>query len=456
MLIILATYGYLPHYWGGSESYVHWLGQYLQSRGHKPVVIAGATDEHLDKTTLFYEDGHLRAGHYVYEGIPVIACANRVTTREIYSKFHPAWKTSWTRLLKKYWEGKPPVSLLHLHALSSLVNASLIEGAKSVFPAIKTLYSYHVPESCPKGTLLYFNQSMCGVNPELSVCTACILRDKLNTSAFAAKLLEKVMPGILLPDPVPAQLRTRELTDLSIQAYRHFAGQIDHWLVFSHQIENTLLRYGISPGKIQVIRHGIDSNFLTENTTAAPQKMTEQPTIFVFVGRFKMVKGIHTLLRAWMGLEESPARRLWLIGGDRDLDPRIAELLEKSKSRKDIEQLGVLPVEEVRSRLEQAHCIVIPSEWVEIGPLTLHEAIACQTNVIASDIGGCAELAAFYGETCQTFRMGNAADLKNKIKDFQYRLVDKKVRSQSEHNELIVREYERVLNFKNDTSLAEK
>jgi hypothetical protein len=65
-------------------------------------------------------------------------------------------------------------------------------------------------------------------------------------------------------------------------------------------------------------------------------------------------------------------------------------------------------------------------------------------------------LAAFYGETCQTFRMGNAADLKNKIKDFQYRPVDKKVRSQSEHNELIVREYERVLNFKNDTSLAEK
>lgn len=454
MQIIIATYGYLPHYWGGSESYVRWLVQYLLGQGHEPVVIAGATEEQLKETELFYEDEYLKAGHYVHEEIPVIACANRVTTREIYSKFHPAWKTSWARLLKKYWENKPPVPLLHLHAVSSLINASLIEGAKSVFPEIKTLYSYHVPESCPKGTLLYFNQSSCEVNPDVSVCTACILKDKLNTSAAAAKLVGKLMPGISLPEKAPSLLRLRELTALNIQSYRHFAEHIDHWLVFSREIERLLLRYGISQEKIRVIRHGIDDAYFTDAEATPKAKTANSPATFVYVGRFKMVKGIYTVLRAWLGMEESPGRRLWLIGGHRDLDPRIAELLEKAKQRNDIEQLGILPVEDVRNRLEQAHCMIIPSEWVEIGPLTLHEAVACQTNVLTSDIGGCAELAGFYGETCQTFRMGDVADLQDKIENFRYRPVEKKVRSQSEHNELVVREYKLVMAARNDAALT--
>ena len=445
MQIILATYGFPPHYWGGSESYVRWLAQFLQSQGYEPVVIAGATDEQLAETELFYEDDYLKAGRYVYEGIPVIACANRVTTREIYSKIHPAWQVSWSNLLSKYWEGKPSVWLLHLHALSSLVNDSLIEGAKAVFPQIKTLYSYHVPESCPKGTLLYFNQSMCEVTPERDICAACILKDKLDMPAAGAKFLEKLMPSFPLPEELPSLLRTRELTALNIQAYRRFSKLVDHWLVFSHQIEKTLLRYGIPQKKINIIRHGIDGNFLTGDESSPKKKPNDQPTIFVFVGRFKKVKGIHTLLRAWMELEESETRRLWLIGGERDLDPRIAALLEKAKNRKDIEHLGILPSEEVRNRLLQAHCIVIPSEWVEIGPLTLHEAIACKTNVIASDIGGCAELSAFYGEACQTFHMGDAADLQAKIKSFRYQPVQHKVKSQAEHNGLIIKEYDRIL-----------
>ncbi len=44
----------------------------------------------------------------------------------------------------------------------------------------------------------------------------------------------------------------------------------------------------------------------------------------------------------------------------------------------------------------QVHCVIIPSEWFEIGPLVFHEAISAQCNIIASDIGGCAELGNYY------------------------------------------------------------
>jgi glycosyltransferase involved in cell wall biosynthesis len=440
--IILATYGYPPYYWGGSESYVHWLARFLQRSGHRVIVIAGVTEAQLKDASLIYEDGHLRAGTYTFEGVQVIACSNQPTTAEIYSRYHADWQLSWANLLSACWKGQQETArLLHLHAVSPLINASLAEGARKVFPGLKVLYSYHVPESCPKGTLLYFGKSMCSQKPSPALCTACTLQDRYRVPSGLAGWLGELLVNIPVPESAPTPLRLGKYIRQNIDAYRHFIGQVDHWFAFSHQIEGTLKQLGVAPGKISTIRHGIDeAYFQGESAPARP----EQPQRFVFVGRFKRVKGLLTLLRAWLHAAPEERRQLCLIGGDSNPDPEIAALLARTGSRSDIELAGILPAEQVRQRLAGAHCIVIPSEWVEIGPLTLHEAIACGANVITSDIGGCAELAEFYGEACQTFRMGDEADLWQKISSFNYRPVSRKVRSQSEHNALILKEYEQL------------
>jgi glycosyltransferase involved in cell wall biosynthesis len=440
--IILATYGYPPYYWGGSESYVHWLARFLQKSGHQVLVIAGVTEAQLKETSLFFEDEHLQAGTYTFEGIPVVACSNHPTTAEIYSRYHPAWQQSWSNLLAACWKGQQEAAqLLHLHAVSPLINASLTEGARKVFPGLRVLYSYHVPESCPKGTLLYFGRSMCSRKPDPALCTACTLQDRYRVPSGLAGWLGELLVNVPVPESAPTPLKLGKYIRQNIASYRHFIGQVDHWFAFSHQIEGTLKQLGVASESISTIRHGIDEAYFQGDS--APVRR-EQPQDFVFVGRFKRVKGLLTLLRAWLQAAPDERRRLCLIGGDSNPDPEIAALLARAGSRSDIELAGILPAEQVRQRLASAHCIVIPSEWVEIGPLTLHEAIACGANVITSDIGGCAELAEFYGEACQTFRMGDANDLWQKISNFSYRPVSRKVRSQSEHNALILNKYEQL------------
>ncbi|MEK7255679.1 MAG: glycosyltransferase, partial [Bacteroidota bacterium] len=170
------------------------------------------------------------------------------------------------------------------------------------------------------------------------------------------------------------------------------------------------------------------------------------PQTFIFLGRFTKVKGVATLLRAWLQLPEAASeRRLVLIGAGKDLEKEIAGLLEKAARRSDVQNLGVLDVSVIRQRLEAAHCIVVPSEWVEIGPLVLHEALACGANVLVSNVGGNKELAEFYGEGCQTFRMGDAGDLAQKIRDFQFSPMQKKVRKQVEHYALVLEKYQGLL-----------
>jgi glycosyltransferase involved in cell wall biosynthesis len=454
MQIILATYNYFPHYWGGSEIYVHGLAKHLQQQGFEVIVIAGIEEKYLPKYESFYKDDYLSAVRYEYEGVPVIGCSNQVTTKEIYARYNPVWKKTWLALLKRYWGTQPPALLLHLHAVSPLVNQSLIEAARDVFPHVKTVYSYHVPESCPKGTLNYFNQVRCEVRPSVSTCTACILNDRLGIAPGLAKTLAAVMPPIPLPAKAPSLLQIKHLIGTTLNSYDDFARQVDLWLVMSHQIEQTLMRLGISQKNITVIRHGIDERYFEApstvhrppSTVSRPPSTVHRPpsTVFVYVGRFKKVKGIHTMLEAWLRLPEIKERQLLLIGGDHDIDKEVTAAWEKAKRRSDVQWLGVQPVEKIRDTLRQSHCLIVPSEWVEIGPLVLHEAIASGANVIASDIGGCAELAAFYGDTCQTFRMADAADLAEKIERFQYRPVQKKVRSQSEHYALVLDEYRRV------------
>jgi glycosyltransferase involved in cell wall biosynthesis len=423
---------------------------YLLRSGHEPLVIAGATDEQLDGMEPLYRDGHLRAAHYRQDDIPVIACSNHPDTFEIYSRYDPAWAAAWEGVLSAWYGSDRSIQLLHLHAVSPLINTSLIEASRRLFPGIRVLYSYHVPESCPKGTLLYFEKSFCTIRPSAAVCTACLLQARSGwpvpiVRAIAALLPErKVFPA---GAPVPFQLR-RYLA-AQIRTYGAFVNQVDRWLVFSRQVELLLRRLDVPADRIAMIRHGIDEVFLskTEGGPTGDGRAESDRTTFVFIGRFKRVKGIATLLRAWMGSPPDAGRELLLMGGAEALDGELSDRLAEAARRPDIRQLGILPAEQVREVLRSAHCVVIPSEWVEIGPLTLHEAIACGANVITSDIGGCAELAEYYGDLCRTFRMGDAGDLWEKIRTFRYQPVTRTVASQSWHNARVVEEYRGLLAY---------
>ena len=439
--ILLATYSYYPYHWGGSEVYVRGLAKRLVQEGFGVSILAAIPEKALDNCKLIHKDKFLKIGIYRHEGIDIIGCVIDPTTDEIYGRYNPNWVRSWLRFLKKYWPGKN-LDFFHMHANTPLVSAALSEAVKRYFPKVKTLFSYHVADSCPKGSLLYFNQTTCSISPNLKTCTACVMNHRWEINERTAKILATIWPDRFFPKAAPAKLRPKYLTKLALESFSRFAKHIDHWHVFSPQIATAIKGYGIKPENISVIRHGADDHYFNKST--ANRCMTS--AIFVYIGRFKKLKGLHTLLNAWNTLEENNNRKLWIIGDGKELESDLEHLIKKSKKRSDISFLGTLNVEDLREKLEQAHCIIIPSEVVETGPLVFHEAVACGTNVIASNIGGCASLVKYYGKGCQTFLTGDAESLLEKIKSFQFLKINKKVLSQTDHYTRLLKEYDRMLN----------
>jgi glycosyltransferase involved in cell wall biosynthesis len=444
MNLLLATYNYYPYNWGGTEVYVRGLVRHLQKQGFQATVLAAIPAAAMKDCEVLFEDQHLTIGLYEHENTPVIGCVLNPTTDEIYSRYNPAWKAAWTAFFKKFQLQNGNFDLLHLNANTPLVSSALAEAMKEVFPTIKTLYSYHVADTCPKGSLMYFDRETCTVQPQVQTCTACTLHTRLGMAEPMAKLAARLMPTWSISPTLPSILRLKYLTKKALGSFARLEKQVDKWHVFSPQIEVALRQFGVAQSRITVIRHGADEQYLQPSTVHLPIAIGTS-TVFIFVGRFKKLKGLPTLLKAWMDLEEKDGRKLWIVGGGNDLEPGLASLLEKAKTRTDIEFLGTMEARELKEKMAQAHCIVIPTEWVETGPLVFHEAVAVGANVIASDIGGCAALAEYYGEGCQTFRMGDVADLQEKIKGFQYRPIRKKVMGQNEHYSLVIKEYEALL-----------
>lgn len=80
-----------------------------------------------------------------------------------------------------------------------------------------------------------------------------------------------------------------------------------------------------------------------------------------------------------------------------------------------IENKGFLSGAALRQLIRNARFLVFPSEWYENCPFTVMEAQMFGTPVLASDLGGTAELIK-PGVTGELFEAGNAQELKKKIK----------------------------------------
>ncbi len=125
----------------------------------------------------------------------------------------------------------------------------------------------------------------------------------------------------------------------------------------------------------------------------------------LFVGRLSPEKGLHTLLRAWDGLD-MPLR----IAGD---GPLLSDV--KGADNPNVRVLGGLELESVDREMARAAFLVFPSEWYEGFPMTLVEAFCQGLPVIASRLGAMVEIVED-GHTGLHFTPGDEADLAAKVR----------------------------------------
>ncbi len=153
----------------------------------------------------------------------------------------------------------------------------------------------------------------------------------------------------------------------------------------------------VDPERLHVIYNGIDAEFYAPDSgTDVLESLgidTGRPYV-TFVGRITRQKGVPHLLRA--GLHLDPTVQLVLLAGAADT-PELKAETDAAIARLRAERDGVivvsemLPRESVRQVLSHALAFVCPSVYEPLGIVNL-EAMACETAVVASAVGGIPEV----------------------------------------------------------------
>jgi len=450
--ILLPTYSYHPYQYGGTEIYVSGLANYLTTKGHNVTIIAGMPSTAFDEHDLFFEDDNLKTIIYFQNEIRIVGVILKETkVHDIYRKYRLEWVSSWLKVIQKldtaYW------NIIHIHANTSAIGISLVKAVKIHSPQINTVASYHLPLSCVKGTLLFGNlMKACNVKPNRNICTACFISDKKNIPLKISSPVAFMMP-MWKNEKFPTDLKLKYLVNEFIESFNLFCMEIDQWHVFSMQITSILLLNKIDPSNILLLDHGVNPVFNIDDYLIRQRQKLKQ-TNFLYAGRFDQAKGFITLLKAWCSLPELADRILVVVGQKQNEDIILTNWLKEAAKRKDIKWMGVQPQEQVAILMKNAHCAIIPSECIEIGPLVFHEAIAAGCDVLTSDIGGCKELGKIYAGKTTLFKAAKSNVLAQKIIDFNYSGLRINVTDQLENYGKILNAYQ-ALKYRAIGSLKE-
>jgi len=318
-----------------------------------------------------------------------------------------AWQTLWlpwnvfagARLKKAIEASKPNV--IHLHNLHYAIGPIAIRVAhRQGIPVVMTLHNYRL--ICPSATL--FHQGN-------------IFADSIH-AAFPWK-------AVRLGVHAGSSVKTLWLA-LALWFHR----KIGTWQLVDRYIALTDFARQLFAGSsfgVPAARFAVKPNFSDCRTGAsAPRE-----NYFLFIGRLTPEKGIDVLLDAFAGTA-LPLR----IAGDGPLRPKVKET---ARQHPNIQYLGAIDRPAVMDLLSRCSALIFPSIWYEGMPMTLLEAFALGTPVIASNLGAMQAMIQD-GRTGWLFPAGDGSALRRKAEqwletdeDYRRRLAEEVRRTYETH-----------------------
>jgi glycosyltransferase involved in cell wall biosynthesis len=179
-----------------------------------------------------------------------------------------------------------------------------------------------------------------------------------------------------------------------------------HWAsdiicVSKNTKEDVIKLYGVSSDKIKVIYEGynqqlgIEKSIIEENMDKkVDQQVTDKDGYLLFIGRLEERKNIVRIIKAFNYIKEKYGitQKLFLAGKPGFGYEKIEEEIEKSKFKKDINQLGYVSEEEKWELLSKSTVFVFPTLYEGFG-IPILEAQSVMVPVISSKISSIPEVA---------------------------------------------------------------
>jgi glycosyltransferase involved in cell wall biosynthesis len=185
---------------------------------------------------------------------------------------------------------------------------------------------------------------------------------------------------------------------------------VDIFISPSLYLAETYVRAGVPIEKVKVIWYGID----VAKYSAIIKRRRSGKIRFTFIGRFGLHKGIHVILDALDLIRVRDQVQVNLVGTG-ELTAVLQERVQKSGLP--VRFWGMVDNGRIEEVFRETDVLILPSIWPENQPVTITEAMASRTPVIASAIGGIPELVSndYNG---YLFRPGSAVELAEKMSEF--------------------------------------
>ena len=409
MRILFVVHGFPPEATGGTEIYASDLAQALWRRGHEVIVLA--REARMDEPE--YRIHRDRAGE-------VAVLRVNHTFRDATSFEHTYRNATIDAIAGTLLDEERP-DVVHVHHLTCLSTGIVGECVARGIPVVLTLHDYWL--LCHRGQLLDVEFARCS-GPEPGRCATCAGlsasgQPAMHLAARGLRAIERHAPKVLadaqrrlvagmsrriVPESAAAEVARR------LEHTKSVCESASRILAPSKTLLEQFERFGIQPSRMGVVELGID--------TRAFPKIARRPAHQLrlgFIGSLMASKAPHVLLEAVAGLPEG--RVSVTLAGDvapYHGDHRYADVVRPLLKNPGVEWLGAVAHERIPSILASIDVIVVPSVWLENSPLVVREAFAAGLPVVASNLGGMAELVED-GRNGLLFEAGDAADLRRVI-----------------------------------------
>ena len=385
MKVFHVPFCYYPDKVGGTEIYVQALCRDLNKIGVECVIVAPGD----------------QSKSYQWEGVEVRRFAVSPGIGDLDEMYGPGdWLAA--NEFDKILNDESP-DLVHLHAHTRAISLNLVKKVKA--RNIPIVFTYHTPTvTCQRGTMLRWGETECDGLMEPFRCAECSLQG-LGLNKRFAQVLARTPKGIArlaakfgLKGGIWTAIRSRDLIALRQKTVRQLFESVDHIVAVCQWVEKVLITNGVHAEKITLCRQE-----LTQEISEAEQSVLMDSTSkknhddgvlkLVFLGRLDPTKGVDIVIQA---ISLIPDSKIFLdIYGVSQGDPGAvyeSRLRNMAKGDPRITFKPSVPSSEVIPTLKQYSALVVPSRWMETGPLVVLEAFAAGIPVIGSNLGGIREL----------------------------------------------------------------
>lgn len=341
MKIMYLVHQFYPEYWSGTEKFVLKLSSMMQKAGQSVHVVTYSFHENsfFDKNV-----GDILYKEFIYRGIPVTAFKHK----RIPENLHIALEDKSIKGIAKHLLSKENPDIIHVaHPMrvgEFITTAKLLD-----IPYIITLTDFSL--LCPKIILVNSEGDLCAGPENGKACRRLCQEFPSNLIAGRLTLGKDILLGaqrVISPSDFLASLFKKNFNGL----------------------------------KISTINHGISYSMVKRSNKNYKKG---DKLVFCYAGSLNPHKGVHILVQAFKRITANDVI-LKIFGSGPD-PLYVNRLFAMAKDDERIEFCGVFPEENVGDIFSNADVVVVPSLCYESYSLVLHEALACNTPVIASNIG---------------------------------------------------------------------